>query len=241
VLHLRPLGHATAKYLTRGASTCRNRVLGDNDEVPITSVDDLTARAAGLVVPGRRGILGICGAPGAGKSSLAVVLVERLRAVGIEAIHLPMDGFHLADVALVERGLLDRKGAIETFDGHGYLALLRRVRDERDHDVLAPTFERELEQPLAGAITVPPAAALVVTEGNYLLDDASPWPEARGLMDEVWFVDLDDETRRARLVDRHVKHGKPRDEARAWVDTVDEPNAQRVITRRGQAGLVVRL
>jgi pantothenate kinase len=200
----------------------------------------LTARAEGLVLPGRRSILGICGAPGAGKSSLAATLVKRLRARGVEAVQVPMDGFHLADVALVERGLLQRKGAIETFDGHGYVALLRRLRDERDHDVLAPSFERELEQPLAGAITVPPSAALVVTEGNYLLDDEQPWPEARALVDEVWFVDLDDGRRRSRLVDRHVKHGKPRDEAQAWVDTVDEPNAQRVVARREQADHLIR-
>ena len=204
-----------------------------------TALNELTARAAGLVVPGRRSILGICGAPGVGKSSLAAKLVGRLRAAGVEATHVPMDGFHLADVALVERGLLASKGAIGTFDGHGYVALLRRIRDELDHDVLAPTFERDLEQPLAGAITVPPATTLVVTEGNYLLDADAPWPAARALMHEVWFVDLDDGRRRSRLVDRHVKHGKARDEAQAWVDTVDEPNAQRVIARREQADLVV--
>ena len=192
------------------------------------------------MTPGRRSILGICGAPGVGKSSLAVAVVKRLRATGVEAVHVPMDGFHLADIALIERGLLEHKGAIETFDGHGYLALLRRIRDEHDHDVLAPTFERELEQPVAGAITVPPAATIVVTEGNYLLDDSAPWPEARALMDEVWFVDLDDGRRRSRLVDRHVKHGKTRDEAQAWVDAVDEPNAVRVIARREAADHLIR-
>lgn len=205
-----------------------------------STLNELTARAAALVTPGRRSVLGICGAPGVGKSSLAVTLVKRLRAAGVEATHVPMDGFHLADVALVERGLLQSKGAIETFDAHGYVALLRRLRGELDHDVLAPTFERELEQPLAGAITVPPATTIVVTEGNYLLDDAAPWPEARALLDEVWFVDLDDGRRRSRLVDRHVKHGKSRAEAQSWVDAVDEPNAVRVIARREAADLVVR-
>ena len=205
-----------------------------------STLSELTERAAALVAPGRRSVLGICGAPGVGKSSLAAKLVGRLRAAGVEATHVPMDGFHLADVALVERGLLASKGAIGTFDGHGYVALLHRIGDELDHDVLAPTFERDLEQPLAGAITVPPATTLVVTEGNYLLDADEPWPAARALMDEVWFVDLDERRRRSRLVDRHVKHGKTREAAQAWVDTVDEPNAQRVIARREQADLVIR-
>jgi len=199
----------------------------------------LTDRAALLAQPGRRAILGICGPPGSGKSSLAVTLVKRLRAAGVESAHVPMDGFHLADVALRERGLLARKGAVETFDGYGYLALLRRLRIEVDHDVLAPTFDRDLEQPLAGAITVSPETTVVVTEGNYLLDTDDAWPQVRAELDEVWFVRLDENRRRARLVGRHVKYGKSREAAQAWVDDVDEPNARRITARMEFADLVV--
>lgn len=199
----------------------------------------LTHRAALLAQPGRRAILGICGPPGSGKSSLAVTLVKRLRAAGVESAHVPMDGFHLADVALRERGLLARKGAVETFDGYGYLALLRRLRIEVDHDVLAPTFDRDLEQPLAGAITVSPETTVVVTEGNYLLDTDDAWPQVRAELDEVWFVRLDENRRRARLVGRHVKYGKSREAAQAWVDDVDEPNARRITARMEFADLVV--
>lgn len=199
----------------------------------------LTDRAAGLVRTEGRAILGICGAPGAGKSALAKTIVKRLCAAGVEAAHVPMDGFHLADVTLRERGLLEAKGAIETFDVHGYVALLRRLRVEVDHDVFAPGFERELEQPIAAAVTVPAGTRLVVTEGNYLLDDEGAWPEARAAMDEVWFADLDENRRRSRLVARHIKFGKEPAVAQAWMDEVDEPNARRVIARRAFADLVV--
>lgn len=209
--------------------------------MPDVDLDDLAARVIRLadVAAGRRVLVGVVGAPGSGKSTLAKRLANRLTADGWPAVRVPMDGFHLADVALAERRLLDRKGAPETFDAHGYLNLLRRLRAETGHDVLAPGFERDLEQPIAASITVAPSHRVVVTEGNYLLDDADPWPEVRAELDEVWFVDLDDGRRRSRLVDRHVKHGKTREAAQAWVDEVDEPNARRVLARSGTADLVV--
>ncbi|MEV7398120.1 nucleoside/nucleotide kinase family protein [Aeromicrobium sp. NPDC092404] len=202
-------------------------------------IDDLLARAAGLARPGARPVLGICGAPGAGKTTLAEALVGRLRASGVAVAHVPMDGFHLADAALAERGTLDRKGAIETFDARGYLALLQRLRTDVEHEVLAPDFERTLEQPIAGAITVRPQDRLVVTEGNYLLDEEEPWPAIRAELAECWFVDVPDDVRVERLVQRHVEFGKAPDEARRWVETVDETNARRVVAQREAADLII--
>src|SRR5689334_16897015 len=152
---------------------------------------------------------------------------------------VPLDGFHYADVELVRRGLRDRKGAPDTFDAEGYAALLRRVRSG-EADVVAPMFERDLEQPVAGAIPVP-AAGTVVTEGNYLLLDQPRWRAAREQLDVVWHLTLDDDVRRERLVARHVAFGKSPDEARAWVERVDEPNARIVEAAAERADLVVEV
>jgi pantothenate kinase len=202
--------------------------------------DDLLRRAGSLVRPGRRAVLGIAGAPGAGKTTLAEHLVRELNGEGQPWVaHVPMDGFHLADTELDRLGRRDRKGAPDTFDALGYAALLRRLREETDDVVYAPGFERVLEQPIAGAIPVLPTARLVVTEGNYLLLDADPWPRLRPLLDEVWFCDLDEQERVRRLVARHVKFGKPQDAALAWVLGTDQRNADVVITTRDRADLVV--
>jgi pantothenate kinase len=205
--------------------------------VDVTSFDELADRAESFVRPGARALLGISGAPGAGKTTLADALLTRLSARGVVVAHVPMDGFHLADVTLTEQGRLASKGAIETFDRDGYLALLRRLRVELDHDVYAPDFERTLEQPIAGAITVRPDTVIVVTEGNYLLNPT--WVDVRQALDEVWFVDLADDVRRERLVRRHAEFGKSEPDARAWVERVDEPNARQIIACRGSADVVV--
>ena len=200
-------------------------------------LDALVRRARALPADSRA-VLGIAGAPGSGKSTLAARLVE---AVGPSAAWLPMDGFHLADAALDRLGLRDRKGAPETFDGWGYLALLHRLRAETDHPVYGPDFERTLEQPLAGSIAVDPGVRLVVTEGNYLLVEREPWPLVRRALTEVWYVEVDEAVRRRRLVARHVAFGKPADAAEAWVTAVDDPNAALVARGRSAADLVVDL
>jgi pantothenate kinase len=183
-----------------------------------------------------RRIVGITGPPGVGKTTYAVGLAAELGGV-----HLPMDGFHLADVSLDRLGLRDRKGAPETFDAWGYAALLARLRAWPEEVVWAPAFERDLEQPLAGAIAVDPSAGVVVTEGNYLLLDRPEWRAVRAQLDEVWFLDQDDDLRRERLVERHVHFGKTLEEARTWVSRVDDANAALVAQTKAQADRVVDL
>jgi pantothenate kinase len=201
-------------------------------------LDELARRAAGLAANGRA-ILGITGSPGGGKSTLTERLVAHLDPAERWVVRVPMDGFHLADAALDRLGRRERKGAIDTFDAFGYLALLRRIRTELDHPVYAPDFERVLEQPIAASIAIDPGIRLVVTEGNYLLSANSPWPAIRELAAEVWYVDVDDAIRRSRLVARHRAFGKGEAEARRWVDEVDEPNARQIASTRHLADLVI--
>ena len=203
-------------------------------------LDDLADRARRLSGRGRA-VLGITGCPGAGKSTLAGLLVQTLRDSGFPAVWVPMDGFHLADAALERLGRRDRKGAIDTFDAHGYLATLRRLRHDLDHPVYAPDFDREIEQPIAGSIAVDPATRLVVTEGNYLLCRTDPWPRVREQLTETWYVDVDEDLRLTRLVARHVRYGKPPEAARRWVAEVDEPNARLIAATRDHADLHIDL
>jgi pantothenate kinase len=212
----------------------------------ISSFDDLVDRARGLVTGGRRAVLGITGAPAAGKTTLAEELVRALRPAPPPGLspeawvaHVPMDGFHLADVELERIGQRDRKGAPDTFDAFGYAALLRRLREDTDEMIYAPGFERVIEQPIAGAIPVPREARLIISEGNYLLLDEPRWAGVRPLCSEVWYVDLDRPERLRRLVDRHVRFGKEPALARAWATGTDERNAAVVAATKDGADLVI--
>ena len=202
---------------------------------------------AGLVRDARaaasapRVLIGITGSPGAGKSTLASALVGAVNAAdgAGTAVHLPMDGFHLANATLDRLGLRDRKGAIETFDGWGFAGLLERVRAETDHVVYAPGFERSVDEPVAAEIAIEPSAGVVVVEGNYLLVDDGPWQQVGELLDEYWFVEASEDERVRRLVARHTAFGRTPEAALAWALEVDGANARIIEPTVARADLVI--
>ncbi|MFD2767381.1 nucleoside/nucleotide kinase family protein [Micromonospora eburnea] len=204
----------------------------------VLPLGELVDRARALAGAGPRQLLGVAGAPGAGKSTLAERIVAE---VGPAARLVPMDGFHLAQSELVRLGRADRKGAPDTFDANGFVSVLRRLHRLEPTSVWAPAFRRHLEEPVAGAIEVPPEVRLVVTEGNYLLLPDDPWGEVRPLLHQAWFLDLDAGLRVRRLTARHEAYGKTPEQARAWALGSDEANAARVAGTADRADLVVRL
>jgi len=196
----------------------------------------LISRARKLAESGQRRILGIAGAPGSGKGTVAASLQN---ALGSCAAVVPMDGFHLAAAELERLGKTDRKGAPDTFDAAGYIALLRRLREPDGETVYAPAFHREVEESYAGAIAIPSDVPLVITEGNYLLLGDGSWSKVWCLLDEAWFLALDEDERVARLVERHVRFGKTPEEAKRWVRRSDERNAALVNPTRARADIVI--
>ncbi|QEM45532.1 nucleoside/nucleotide kinase family protein [Mycolicibacterium grossiae] len=210
-------------------------------DVQDATLADLVTWAGALVVPGARRILGLTGAPGAGKSTVAEQLVT---ALGPDvAVLVPMDGFHLANEVLLALGRRDRKGAYDTFDDGGYARLLAalRAQDAGDAVIYAPRFRREIEEPIGSSIPVPSSTPLVVTEGNYLLLDTGAWPAARACVDDVWFLAPDTDVRHERLVRRHEAYGKTPEEAQFWALGSDERNAQLIESTAARADRIVRL
>lgn len=195
-------------------------------------------RARRLLGSATRQILGIAAPPGAGKSTLADALAAEL---GAQAQVVPMDGFHLANAELKRLGLAHRKGAPDTFDAAGYCHLLLRIRQQMPGETIyAPAYLRTLEEGVAGSIAVRSDTRLIITEGNYLLLDEGPWAAVRAALDEAWYLDVDESLRQSRLLARHMQFGRNRDEALAWIERTDEPNARRIAASRHRAHWTLR-
>ena len=205
--------------------------------IQIDNFEDAVLRARDHVGTDRR-IIGIVGKPGSGKSTLAEALVL---ALGVGAELLPMDGFHLANTVLNSLGIADRKGAPHTFDVYGYVGLLRRIRSEKSHSIYYPIFDREMEESISSQGVITPSTQLIITEGNYLLLASDGWDEIRPLLDEIWFVDVDDRLRLERLIARHVRYGRSPSAAQAWASGTDELNAIIVAESRERADVILNL
>ena len=210
-------GHAsTPPRLTGAAPDLLNRLI------------DAAVRLTKQAESGRA-VVGITGAPGAGKSTLAAELETALRRRGLLAGSVPMDGFHFSNAVLDELGRHQRKGAPDTFDVDGYLTTLDRVRADGAPRVLVPVYRRDLHEPVAaGSIVSGPG--VVVTEGNYLALETRGWGAARERIDLLIHIDVPEDVLVLRLINRHEDFGKNPIAAGHWVRTVDLPNARLIAT-----------
>jgi pantothenate kinase len=200
------------------------------------------AVAAAAAAGGRRVILGLAGPPGAGKSTLATAIVEYAsELMGPDwAACLPMDGYHLSSAQLRRLGLEDRKGAPQTFDTDGYVAMLARVAADNGRDIYAPDYDRVTHhEPIAARLRIPAVARLIVTEGNYLALAAPQWRAARRYIGPLWYIDAADALREQRLVARQRAGGRDEAAARDWVTRSDGPNGELVKQSRCRADRVI--
>lgn len=214
---------------------------GTPDQVDIVTIvelaQDLESLAGEAPSGAARLMVGLCGPPGTGKSTTARALRDEIgedRAVVVQ-----LDGFHLASPVIAGTELATRRGAIDTFDAGGFASLVERLRANDEPVVYAPTFERDLEEPINAAMVVPGDCTIVIVEGNYLLADGPDWERARACLDQVWYLHTDPDLRVTRLVDRHVQSGKEPQHAWDWVERSDEANARLIASTAHRADRVL--
>jgi pantothenate kinase len=196
---------------------------------------------ASLLSSPRRLIVGIAGVPGAGKSTLAAILAERVNErFPRSAVVLPMDGFHLSNAQLVAMNLRDRKGSPPTFDAAAYINTLHRA--SRGECFAFPVYDRALHEPVMHdepAQSLHADTRLILTEGNYLLLHESPWSALANVLDRCWWIDVPQHVAMQRLVARHVAGGRTQDNAQTHYRRNDEPNATLVLNQSRRADRVL--
>lgn len=187
--------------------------------------------------PSQRFMLGIVGAPGVGKSTIAQLLAQEIP----NSIVVTMDGFHLPNNVLDERGLHHLKGIPATFDAEGFVQLLQEIHQQTNHPVLCPVFDRTIDEPVADVIVVQPAHQLVIIEGNYLLLEKLPWQEIQTLLDVSWYLIADVRLINQRLIERHMEGGRTLSEAQAKIASTDAPNAQLIAQSKPRTDLTIEV
>jgi pantothenate kinase len=194
--------------------------------------------------PGKnRYFLGITGCPAAGKSMLAKNLTDEInfRTGDDLAAVVPMDGFHLPNSILKQRGLLNIKGAPETFDADSFVELINRLHEFPDRSIMCPAYDRKIHDPVENSITIKPCNRLIIVEGNYLLLNRAPWNLIRTKMNEVWYIDTPPNTVKEKLLRRHIAGGSSKKEAERKVESVDLPNAELIKKTLLSADKIVNL
>lgn len=198
-----------------------------------SNIEDIEAKAADILVAAggvSRYLVAVAGPPASGKSTLAEQLSTAINTqVGCEvSVVVPMDGFHLDNAVLEQLGLLQRKGAPETFDAEGFVAMVRRLASSSE-TVAIPMFNRELDAVIQEAATVEPEQRILILEGNYLLLEQQPWCSVQALYDETIFLNPGMAVLEERLIARWLHYGLSKAEAREKAAINDLPNAMWVL------------
>ncbi len=202
------------------------------------SLEDVAGEIIARAGNAKRFLVAIAGPPGAGKSTLADNVAKALKAKGESVEVLPMDGFHMDNAVLVEKGLLKRKGVPESFDVRAFLDIVKAVR-AADQEVLVPVFDRSREIAIASARIVSAEHRFIIAEGNYLLFSQGKWAELEGMFDYSIMLAPPIEVLEERLWARWRGYDLDEETARAKVYGNDLPNGRLILENRRRADVTI--
>jgi pantothenate kinase len=159
------------------------------------------------------------------------------------AVVLPMDGFHYDNAILDEKGLRAKKGAPETFDADGFIALVRRLRSKSglpvSDEIAVPVFDRAQDLSRASARLIRSHHRIIIIEGNYLLLNRFPWSELPALFDLKIFIAPPLPVIEERLIRRWLDYGLDQKSAELRARGNDLVNAALILNESLPADIVL--
>ncbi|MBL1405765.1 MAG: nucleoside/nucleotide kinase family protein [Rhizobiales bacterium] len=177
-----------------------------------------------------RFIVAIAGPPASGKSTIAEKLSTTIAAKDKNSVPniVPMDGFHLDNKILDDLNLRERKGASQTFDADGFIALIEKIYSE-DENIKIPEFNRTKDKVVDNGKMITGENKIVIVEGNYLFLEEAPWNVLMGFFDLPIFILPKTEILEKRLIDRWLEQGFSLENAKTKAYSNDIPNAKSVL------------
>ena len=196
-----------------------------------------------------RVIIAIAGRPGAGKTTIAAKVAAALneactsRQPHYKAVVVGMDGYHLPRSQL-DAEAMRRRGSPWTFDAEGVVRLVEQLKMSTYRsmpDILAPSFDHAVKDPVPDDITIDRRANVILLEGNYLLLKDDPWCKIADLVDEAWLVTCDERVAKERLARRHLAAGivDTLQQGFERVDSNDGPNGDYLLSHSSLADVHV--
>lgn len=200
----------------------------------------------------RRLLIAVAGSPGSGKTTstttIAHIINTRIPQQPPLATVISVDGFHYPRSYLntlpnsVEA--YEKRGAPWTFDAEGIIALITccKTTSSDKTTIYAPSFDHALKDPVENSVAIENETGILIFEGNYLLVNEKPWDVISKLVDERWFVKVDEENARMRLAKRHLEAGIERsmESAMRRAEENDLVNGRWVVKMsRGKADVLI--
>lgn len=188
-----------------------------------------------------RYIFAIVGAPGSGKSTISRSIQQLIRVNHQCSCQIvAMDGFHLGNQELIQRGLLEVKGAPQTFNLKGLEKLLADLKSNQSK-IYTPIFDRDIDAVVENTHAINTDTQIILVEGNYLLLKQPGWQQLAQYFDSSAYIEVSMTQLKKRLVERWLNQNLDIDVALAKVERNDLPNARLVINESNAADITLSL
>ena len=114
-----------------------------------------------------------------------------------------------------------KQGAPFTFDAKAFTDFVNTLKFQPDLTLYGPTFDHSIKDPTPNGIEVAKDNRIIILEGNYVLLNEGEWLNCNKHLDKRLWVDVNEETAKARLIMRHVKSGICKNEEEALIRVND--------------------
>ncbi|KEQ94282.1 hypothetical protein AUEXF2481DRAFT_5775 [Aureobasidium subglaciale EXF-2481] len=158
----------------------------------------------------KRLLIALAGPPGSGKGRIAAKVAKIVNQSGVSCSVISVDG--CSQDSHNDTSSILPKSPSWTFKGAAAVDLVQQIqRQTTEPNDLKSPFTIHVEDVDSHNLNVAGDASIVIFEGLYVLCEDLPWARISSLVNERWFVEIDHEIGRQRVVKRFLDTGFEKD------------------------------